>query len=86
MRFPGQRFGGRERSEIAGQTNEGDIMPNTGKQKWCTPKLRIFVRLTTQESLVKGCKIAGVTDTYATEIGCRKRGMCWLVCYDIRDS
>jgi len=53
---------------------------------WNKPKLRVFVRTRTEETVLGDCKLPSILDAATTEVGCRKKGMCWLVCYDIKTS
>ena len=57
MRFRRRRCGDQERIAISSQTRKEDTVTNTDKKKWSTPKLRIFVRTRTEESVLEACKV-----------------------------
>jgi len=61
-------------------------MANADKKRWTTPRLRIFVRTKTEESVLANCKLPGLSGVYTLAVGCRGRYSCSPVCYDLITS
>lgn len=56
------------------------------KKVWSTPRLRVFIRTKTEENVLGGCKLAGLSGVYTLAVGCRGRYSCSPVCYDLIGS
>jgi len=57
-------------------------MISAEEKVWSTPKLRVFVRMRTEESVLANCKLPGISGVYTLAVGCRGRYSCSPVCYD----
>ena len=66
-----------ERSVTTGKTKERDAMTNTDKKKWSTPRLRIFVKTSTEERVLWLCKM----DASGAGFGLHHNG-CYSYCPD----
>lgn len=45
-------------------------MTSTDKKEWSTPRLRVFVRTRTEETLLLGCKISSVSGPVSDKSKC----------------
>ena len=82
LRFLRHLRGDQGQSEVVGQTGKKGTMSNTDKKKWSTPRLRVFVKTRTEESVLTVCKMYGSgnngSGTYHSH--CGYSSPCTLIC------